>query len=387
MARLRALPTVERSSQEYDVPAPASNVCRLALPCALVAAAALALAAPSEAKSPAQIAASAAAGVVSIQSTFGYASPAGTDQEVVGTGSGFVLDRTWRILTSDHLIEDAKRIHVAFADGTKVHATLVSKDPLLDLAVLKVTVAPATLHPLTIGFAESLRLGEPLVAIGNPFGLDRSVNAGVVSGVHRQITAPNGFTVSNAVQTDTPINHGNSGGPLLDGNGRVIGVNAQLAESGVDANVGVAFAIAFDQPTRKAIRRLMAGKTVRHAWLGASLTGIDAILATSGRIHATSGVLVTGVVPGGPAAKAGFRAGSGIATIDGVGYCLDGDAITAVDGVKVADPATFQTAIGRHAPGTTVRLGIVRAGGTRTTLEVRLGIEPTTNPGTTTGCN
>jgi S1-C subfamily serine protease len=366
---------------------PEPNVRRLALLCVLVASAGLALAAPSQAKSPAQIAASAAAGVVSIQSTFGYTSSAGADEEVVGTGSGFVLDRAGRILTSDHVIEDATKVHVTFADGTKVHATLVAKDPLLDLAVLKVTVGASTLHPLTIGFAESLRLGDPLVAIGNPFGLDRSVSAGVVSGVHRQITAPNGFTVSNAVQTDTPINHGNSGGPLLDGNGRVIGVNAQLAESGVDANVGVAFAVAFDQPTRKAIRLLMAGKTVRHAWLGAALTGIDAILATSGRIHATSGVLVTGIVNGGPAAKAGFRAGSAVVTIDGVGYCLGGDAITAVDGVKVADPAEFQTALGRHAPGTDVRLGIVRAGGKRTTLTVRLGIEPTTNPGTTTGCS
>ena len=342
---------------------------------------------PALAESPSQVAASAASGVVSIESTFNVQSRIGTDEQVVGTGSGFVLDRSGHLLTSDHLIEDASKIHVSFADGTKVHATLVSKDPLLDLAVLQVHVPASTLHPLTIGFAESLHLGDPLVAIGNPFGLDRSVSVGVVSGVHRQITAPNGYTISNAVQTDAPINHGNSGGPLLDGNGRVIGINAQLADSGVDANVGVAFAVAFDQPTRRAIRTLTSGKAVHHAWLGVSLSDIDAILATSGRVHATSGVLITGVVARGPAAAAGVRAGSSIATVDGVQYCLGGDIVTAVAGTKVADAASLQTAIGHYAPGAAVKLAVVRAGGKHATLTVKLGTEPTTNAQTTTGCS
>jgi S1-C subfamily serine protease len=342
---------------------------------------------PALAESPAQIAASAAPGVVSIESTFSVLSRAGGNEEVVGTGSGFVLDRTGRLLTSEHVVDGALKIHVSFADGTKVHATVVSKDALLDLAVLKVNVPASTLHPLTIGFAESLHLGDPLVAIGNPFGLDRSVSVGVVSGLHRQITAPNGYTISNAVQTDTPINHGNSGGPLLDDNGRVIGINAQLADSGVDANVGVAFAVAFDQSTRRAIRTLTSGKAVHHAWLGVSLSDIDAILATSGRVHATSGVLITGVVAGGPASAAGVRAGSSIATVDGVQYCLGGDIVTAVAGTKVADAAALQTAIGHYAPGAAVRLAMVRAGGKHVTLTVKLGTEPTTNAQTTTGCS
>ncbi len=338
------------------------------------------------AKSPAQIAASAVPGVVSIESTFSTQSQFGTDEEAVGTGSGFVLDRAGRILTSDHLIEDATKIHVSFADGTKVHATLLSKDPLLDLAVLKVKVGASTLHPLAIGYAENLHLGDPLVAIGNPFGLDRSVSVGAVSALHRQITAPNGFTVSNAVQTDTPINHGNSGGPLLDATGRVIGVNDQLVNSGVDANVGVAFAIALDRPARTAIRELMAGKTVRHPWLGVSLDDLDAILTTSGRVRATVGALITGVVAGGPAAKAGIRGGSSIASIDGVDFCLGGDIVTAVDGKKVADAAGLQAVIAHDAPGAKVKLTVVRSGGTRTTITVTLGTQPTTNPGTTTGC-
>ena len=354
----------------------------------VAAAVSLALLAPAAglAQSPPQIAAAAAPGVVSIASTFSVQSRVGPEEEVVGTGSGFVLDRAGHILTSDHVIEDASRIHVSFADGTKAHATVVSKDPLLDLAVLKVNVKAATLHPLGIGFAENLHLGDPLVAIGNPFGLERSVSAGVVSGLHRQITAPNGFTVSNAVQTDTPINHGNSGGPLLDGSGRVIGVNAQLADTGVDANVGVAFAIAIDQAARRAIKEMIAGRAVHHAWLGASLDDIDAILATSGRVHAAVGALITGVVAGGPAAKSGIRGGSTIASIDGVNYCLGGDIVTAVDGTRVADTATLQSAIGKDAPGRKVKLSLVRAGGARTTITVRLGTQPTTNPETTTGC-
>jgi S1-C subfamily serine protease len=347
----------------------------------------LALPGAALAESPSQIAAASASGVVSIESTFDVQSRVGTDEQVVGTGSGFVLDRSGRLLTSDHLIEDAAKIHVSFADGTKVHARLVGKDPLLDLAVLKVDVPASTLHPLTIGYAESLHLGDPLVAIGNPFGLDRSVSVGVVSGLHRQITAPNGFTISNAVQTDTPINHGNSGGPLLDGNGRVVGVNAQLADSGVDANVGVAFAVAFDQSARRAIRTLMSGQAVHHPWLGVSLSDIDAILATSGRVHSTTGALIRGVVAGGPAATAGLRAGSSITRVDGVGYCLGGDIITAVAGTKVADAAALQSAIGHYAPGAALKLAVVRAGGRHATLTVKLGTEPTTNAQATTGCS
>ena len=340
--------------------------CVRAIPVAALVLVAVILPTPSRAMSPAQIAASDAPGVVSISSTFSIESRPGSDEEVVGSGSGFVLDRAGHILTSDHVIEDATRIHVSFADGTKVHATVVSKDPLLDLAVLRVHVSSATLHPLAIGFAESLHLGDPLVAIGNPFGLDRSVSVGVVSGLQRQITAPNGFTVSNAVQTDTPINHGNSGGPLIDAHGRVIGVNAQLADSGVDANVGVAFAIAIDQSARRAIRAMLAGRAVRHAWLGVSLSDVDAILATSGRVHATSGALISGVVAGGPAAKAGIRGGSSIASIDGVNYCLGGDIVTALDGRRIADSPSLEIAVGKRTPGARVRLTVVRSGGRRT---------------------
>ncbi len=233
----------------------------------------------------------ASAGVVAIQATTTVALPGSpfrppSSQQAVAYGSGFVLDKQGHILTSDHIVESATKIHVAFADGSKVHAKLLGSDPLLDLAVLSVDVPKATLRPLPLGSADQLQLGDPVIAVGNPFELDRSVSAGIVSALHRAMVAPNGFTVSNAIQTDAAINHGNSGGPLLDAQGKVVGVAAQIADSGVDANVGVAFAVALDQAARRAIGTLEAGRTVRHAWLGVALANIDAILATSDRVAA-----------------------------------------------------------------------------------------------------
>ena len=340
-------------------------------------------------RKPADIAAAAASGVVSILATVNVSGPPlppGSSEEAVAEGSGLVLDKQGHILTNEHVIESAKKIHVSFGDGTKVHASVLASDPLLDLAVLVVDVPAATLHPLTLGSSAGLRLGDTVVAIGNPFGFERSVSVGVVSGLHRQMTAPNGFTISNAVQTDAAVNHGNSGGPLLDAQGRVIGVNAQIADSGVDANVGVAFAVAIDAAAKQDIAVLRNGGTVRHSWLGVSLDDIDAILATSGRLPATEGALVTGIVAGGPAADAGLRGGSQIVAIDGVGYCLGGDIITSVGGQQVTSTGDLQTEIAAHKPAEKVTLAVVRSNGSKTRVSVTLGTQPTAVPETTTGC-
>jgi S1-C subfamily serine protease len=278
-------------------------------------------------------------------------------------------------------------VHVSFVDGTKANAKVLAEDKLLDLAVIKVGVPASVLKPLPIGSSDSLRLGDSVMAIGNPFGLDRSVSVGVVSGVHRQIQAPNGFTLSNAVQTDAAINHGNSGGPLIDWNGRVVGVNAQIAESGVDANVGVGFSIAIDTAVKRAIASMEQGKAVQHPWLGVSLDEVDAILGTSGRVKASTGVLLTGIVPGSPAAQAGLRGGSSIAQVDGAQYCVGGDIVTAVGGVRVTTSGELQTAVSNHGPGATVQFSVVRANGQKANIPVTLGTQPTTPPNTTTGCN
>jgi S1-C subfamily serine protease len=309
-----------------------------------------------------------------------------TTRESVATGSGFVLDLTGRVVTAEHVIADATKIHVSFADGHKVHARLLAADALLDLAVLQVDVPVATLHPLSLGQAETLRVGQPVVAIGNPFGLDRSVSVGIVSALHRAMTAPNGFTVPDAIQTDAAVNHGNSGGPLLDDAGRVVGIADQIADSGVDANVGVAFAVSISAAARKAIAELAAGRTVRHAWLGASLTDIDAILGTSNRVAASEGALITGVVSGGPADAAGITGGSAIATVDGAQYCVGGDIVTSIDGTTVATAGDLQTLIAADTPGAVLTLVLVRADGSKETVHLTLGTEPATVQATTTGC-
>jgi S1-C subfamily serine protease len=331
-------------------------------------------------RSATQIAEATVPGVVSITASSG-----GNVSSVAG-GTGFVLDRTGRIVTNQHVVSGASFVHVSFADGTKVKARILAQDKLLDLAVIKVDVPAAVLKPLTLGDSDALRLGDPVMAIGNPFGLDRSVSVGVVSGLRRQIEAPNGFTLSNAIQTDAAINHGNSGGPLVDGQGRVVGVNAQIADSGVNANVGVGFSIAVDPAVRRAIARMAQGQTVPHAWLGVSVDEVDAVLGTSDRVKTDAGVLITGVVPGGPAAKAGLKGGSSVASVEGSQYCLGGDIVTKVGDTRVMTSGEMQTAIARSTPGATIPVTVVRADGSTKTLKVTLGSQPSSPPSTTTGC-
>ena len=338
-----------------------------------------------------EIAAAAASGVVNILATTTvetqgspFAPPSA--EEAVVSGSGIVLDRQGHVLTSEHVIENASTIHIAFADGRKVRAEFVASDPLLDLAVLSVKVPASTLHPLALGSADDLRLGDPIIAVGNPFGLERSVSVGIVSGLHRTMVAPNGFTVANALQTDAAINHGNSGGPLLDSSGKVVGIAAQIADSGVNANVGVAFAVSVDGPTRSAIATLTKGGTVSHAWLGISLDDIDAILATSGRVPVGAGALVTGIVAGGPAADAGLTGGSQLVTVEGASYCVGGDVITGVDGQAVASATDLQNLLPTLKVGEKVTLSVVHADGKKAELKLTLGDQPTTAPETTTGC-
>lgn len=340
----------------------------------------------------AAMARTASAGVVTIQATATVSTPPSpfrqpSSEEAVAYGSGFVLNAQGHILTSQHVIAGATKIHVAFADGHKVHAKLLASDPLLDLAVLAVDVPAATLHPLVLGAAEALRPGDSVAAIGNPFQLERSVSLGVVSALHREMLAPNGFTVANAIQTDVAINHGSSGGPLLDTSGRVVGVAAQIADSGVDANVGVAFAVAIDPAARRAISTLEAGGTVRHAWLGAALADIDAILGTSGRVSARSGALISGVVVGGPAARAGLAGGSQIATVDGASYCVGGDIIVSVGARKVTSVGDLAAVVATREPAAEIELTVVRANGTQDVVTLTLGTAPTSAPDVTTGCS
>ncbi len=163
-----------------------------------------------------------------------------------GEGSGFSIDRDGHILTNAHVVDATGPITVSFSNGDRVDAQLVGTDPSTDVALLKVNEPADALHPIPLGSSASLQVGDPVVAIGNPFGLDRTITSGIVSAVARQIQSPNGFPINNAIQTDAAINHGNSGGPMLNMQGEVVGINSQIADSGVNANVGVGFAIPID---------------------------------------------------------------------------------------------------------------------------------------------
>src|SRR4051812_16700620 len=187
----------------------------------------------------------------------------------VAQGSGFVYDAAGHIVTNEHVVEGGNSLSVRFWNGARYSATVVGTDPSTDLAVIKVNAPASVLHPLHVGDSNTLQVGEPVVAIGSPYGLEETVTSGIVSALHRQMTAPNNFTIPDSIQTDAAINHGNSGGPLLDLNARVIGVNAQI-KSETGENTGVGFAIPSDT-VRSIASRLANGGVVEHAYLGVSI--------------------------------------------------------------------------------------------------------------------
>ncbi|HEY1480891.1 MAG TPA: trypsin-like peptidase domain-containing protein [Gaiellales bacterium] len=301
-------------------------------------------------------------------------------------GSGIVLDTSGYILTNQHVVADQKGVRVSFSNNDNVRAKVVGSDASTDLAVLKVDLPTAALHPLPLGDSSSVEVGDSVIAIGNPFGLDRTMTAGIVSALHRQISAPNRFTIANAIQTDAAINHGNSGGPLLDRSGAVIGINAQLpSNSEVDGNVGVGFAIPIDI-AKAVIPQLEADGHAAHPWLGLDGDTIDASLANAEHVAAKAGVLIEGVAAGGPIAKAGLVGGKSAVIVNGMGYCIGGDVITAIDGAPVSSIASLQSTLASHHPGDTLTLHVVHEGGASKDYRVVLGTQPQTPTKTTSGC-
>jgi S1-C subfamily serine protease len=301
-------------------------------------------------------------------------------------GTGFVIDKQGRILTNEHVVAGADRITVSFADGKQTQARLMGTDPSNDLALLKVTIAASELHPIELGSSAKVVPGDPVVAIGNPFGYARSISAGIVSALNRDITAPNRFNITGAIQTDAAINHGNSGGPLLDGQARVIGITAQIADSGVDANVGVGFAVPIDAATRE-LQALERGN-VKHAWLGISGQTITPAIAAAAGVKSANGVLVTGVIIGGPAAQAGLLDGTRIVEAGGTRICAGGDSIVGINGTKVTGMSDLQSIISQAKPTATVTLSVLHAGSAqRDRITVTLRPQPGTAPaGSDTGC-
>jgi putative serine protease PepD len=271
----------------------------------------------------------------------------GVQQGGVATGSGFVIDEQGRVVTNHHVVENATEVTVLTSDGKEHAATVVGSDPSTDIALLDVE-DDANLTPIELGSAASLSVGDPVVAIGSPFGLQGTVTSGIVSGLDREIQAPDGFAIDGAIQTDAALNSGNSGGPLLDSRGRVVGVNSQI-ETRSGGNDGVGYAVPVET-VRNVVGQLLSGGSVEHGYLGVQL-------AEPGN---EDGVPVAEVVSGGPAADAGLKTGDRILTIDG----------QSVD--AVSDVRSF---VGDRKPGEKVELTVKRDGST-TTLTVRLGERP-----------
>ena len=279
-------------------------------------------------------------------------------------------------MTNNHVVEGADRIQVKLGDSdTTYTAEVVGTDPATDLALLDVEAPESQLHPLALGKSAEMEVGDPVVAIGNPFGLDRTVTSGIVSALQRQIEAPDGFSITNVIQTDAAINPGNSGGPLINAAGEVIGINSQIATgSSGGGNVGIGFAIPIDT-VRSEIHQLETKGEVDHAFLGISGGTITPDLAKAINLPVKEGVIVQSVVKGGPADKAGIEGGDTAATIDGAEVSLGGDVITEVDGKKVTSMDEIVEIVNEMKSGEALELTILRDGETKTAT-VTLGDRP-----------
>ncbi len=305
-------------------------------------------------------------------------SPFGLPEQEGGgtaTGSGFVIDAEGHVLTNNHVVEGATKITVKLGDSETSHdAEIVGADPATDVALLKVDAPSSELHPLTLGSSGDMEVGDPVVAIGNPFGLDRTVTSGIVSALQRQIQAPNGFSIDNVIQTDAAINPGNSGGPLINGAGEVIGINSQIQTGGSNGNVGIGFAVPIDT-VKAELQQLKETGEVEHAYLGISGATITPELAKAINLPVKEGVLVQTVEPGGPADKAGVKGGDTSGTIEGVEVGLGGDIITQIDGKKLESMDEVVEIVSEAEPGDELTLTLLR-GGDEKTVTVTLADRP-----------
>ena len=281
------------------------------------------------------------------------AGPYGEPSQGEATGSGFVVSKDGYIATNAHVVEGATDVKVKIGDGEELSAEVVGSDASTDVALLKVDPGAQQLTPLTFADSSQLDVGDATYAIGNPYGLDRTLTTGVVSALQRQITAPNGYSIDNVVQTDAALNPGNSGGPLLDGAGRVIGINSQIESSSngsgeTGGNVGIGFAVP-SNTVKQVVEQLMSGEDVTHAYLGVQTADGEATGATVAELSQDS-----------PAADAGIEAG---------------DVIVSFDGKAVQTSAELSADVNGASAGDTVSLG-VRRDGSEQTVQVTLGERP-----------
>ena len=308
----------------------------------------------------------------SLDPFFGFTVPQKQRQQALG--SGFVIDKAGHIVTNYHVVQGARSVSVSFSNNESMKARIIGSDPSTDVAVLQVDVHSRALTPLTLGNSDDVHVGDSVVAIGNPLGLDRTVTAGIVSALQRVIAAPDGqYSIDHVIQTDAALNHGNSGGPLLDANGDVIGVNSQI-QSDTGSNIGIGFAVPIDTVKTVAAQIIKTGHA-EHAFLGIRAQAVTPQIARLFRLPAANGLLVASVDPGSSAAQAGLRAGKEQVTVSGETYPLGGDLVVAVDGVRLYSLDQLRDVISGKQPGNTISVEIWR-GDSKHTLEVKLGRQP-----------
>jgi S1-C subfamily serine protease len=296
-----------------------------------------------------------------------------TPQTSESLGSGFVIDKAGHIVTNYHVIQGAKKVQVSFSGQDEITATVVGKDPSTDVAILKIDAHARALTPLELGNSDAVVVGDPVDAIGNPFGFTRTLTTGVVSAVQREIEAPNSLPIDHAIQTDAAINHGNSGGPLIDSHGRVIGVTSQISTgtTGGQGNVGIGFAIPINTVRNVAAQIISSGKAL-HAFLGLDAAPVTPQLARLFHLPSSSGLLIQDVQAGSGADKAGLKAGKTAVVVQGESYQVGGDMIVAIDGTPVTTYQQLRDAISQRKPGDKLKLEIYR-NGSKKTVTAKLG--------------
>jgi S1-C subfamily serine protease len=343
-----------------------------------------------------QIYSEAAPGVVQITATTEVVTPADpfanpfgpTVQTEKALGSGFVIDTTGHIVTNYHVVAGARSVQVSFSNNESLEATVVGSDPTTDLAVLRVHASVRALTPLSLGDSDQVQVGDQVVAIGNPFGLARTATAGIVSALQRQITSPNYYTIDHVIQTDAAINHGNSGGPLIDLAGQVIGVNAQIdtGNTGQLGNVGIGFAIP-SNTVKTVVAQILNSPChcAEHPFLGVEPQPITAALKQILHLPVVYGMLVAKVEPDSGAAKSGLKGGTTQVTVAGESYVVGGDVIARIDGEQVDSLARLRDLVATKKPGDSMTLVVYRSAKTgrwtRMTMRVKLGRQPSSPSG------
>jgi len=340
----------------------------------------------SGALSPTQIYNNEATGVVEITSTFPSSGTDALGQPLsggVGVGSGFVVSLQGHdyILTNAHVVSDqgqrASKITVMFkgsgSQTRSVKGTIKGIDTQSDVAVVTVDTAGLKLNPLPMGDSNTVQVGEPVVAIGNPLRLEFTLTSGIVSAIHRDFSPQSGTTILNAIQTDAAINPGNSGGPLIDAAGNVIGINESI-ESTTGGSQGLGFAVAIDT-AKNSLSQIVNTGHVAYPWMGVTLQSLTPDLAKAFKYSVSQGALVAAVKAGSPAAKAGIKGGSSTVTVQGERFTVGGDVITALDGKAVTSADDLVNAIAAHKPGDVVTVTINRHG-TSSDVKVTLGTRP-----------